>query len=90
MRTTITISSVELDGDDGVFLTFSDGTNAGYVIEELLSLRPYRDRAEDTSKNPAPVDEPSVLLQSAATEQGLSASLPRRGFLGLGVSRARS
>lgn len=55
MRTSITILSVELDGNDGVFLTFSDGTNSGYVVEELLALRPYRDRAEDASENPAPV-----------------------------------
>lgn len=55
MRTSITILSVELDEDDGVFLTFSDGTNSGYVVEELLALRPYRDRAEDASENLAPV-----------------------------------
>ena len=54
MRTSITILSVELDGDDGVFLTFSDGTNSGYVVEELLLLRPYLDRAEDSSETLLP------------------------------------
>jgi hypothetical protein len=37
-----TISSVEQDGDDGLIVTFSDGTAAGYVVEELLDLRPVR------------------------------------------------
>ena len=37
------IIEVELDNDDGVLVTFSDETIAGYVVEELLSLRPYRD-----------------------------------------------
>jgi hypothetical protein len=37
------ILKVELDGDDGVVVTFSDGTHAGYVVEELLAMRPYRE-----------------------------------------------
>jgi hypothetical protein len=32
------------DGDDGLIVTFSDGTISGYVAEELLDLRPYRER----------------------------------------------
>ena len=32
-----------MDGKDGVFVTFSDGTKAGYVVEELLELRPKRE-----------------------------------------------
>ena len=39
----IQISAVELDGNDGVFVMYSDGTTSGYVIEELLALRPYRE-----------------------------------------------
>jgi hypothetical protein len=41
----IRISSVEQDGDDGLIVMFSDGTTAGYVVEELLELRPIRLRA---------------------------------------------
>ena len=37
------ILTVERDGDDGLVVTFSDGTRAGYVIEELLALRPHRE-----------------------------------------------
>jgi hypothetical protein len=37
------ILSAQLDGDDGVLVTFSDGTTAGYVVEELLALRPSRE-----------------------------------------------
>jgi len=37
------ILTVRLDGDDGLLVTFSDGTTAGYVVEELLRLRPARD-----------------------------------------------
>jgi hypothetical protein len=38
----IQIIKVELDDDDGIIVTFSDGTSAGYVVEELLEIRPYR------------------------------------------------
>jgi len=37
----IHILSVERD-DDGIVITFSDGTTAGYLVEELLELRPHR------------------------------------------------
>ena len=39
----ITIFHVEQDGEDGVLVRFSDGTYAGYVVEELLQLRPTRE-----------------------------------------------
>ena len=42
----IEILAVELDGHDGLVVTFSDGTTAGYVVEELLELRPVRERVE--------------------------------------------
>ena len=43
MGTPITIIDVESDGPDGVLITFSDRTVAGYVVEELLALRPQRE-----------------------------------------------
>jgi hypothetical protein len=39
----ITISDVVRDGEDGLIVTFSDGTTGGYVVEELLLLRPIRE-----------------------------------------------
>ena len=55
MWDSITILTAEPDGDDGVIVTFSDGTTAGYVAEELLHLRPYREQtAEGTISNPLP------------------------------------
>jgi hypothetical protein len=36
IETAIQILAVELDGVDGIMVTFSDGTTAGYVVEELL------------------------------------------------------
>jgi len=39
----IHILKVEIDGEDGVIVTFSDGTICGYVVEELLLLRPIRE-----------------------------------------------
>jgi len=42
----IHIVGVDKDGEDGVVVTFSDRTVAGYVVEELLSLRPIRETAE--------------------------------------------
>jgi len=32
----IHILKVEQDGEDGLIVTFSDGTTCGYVVEELL------------------------------------------------------
>lgn len=43
MSRQILIVAVERDGDDGLVVTFSDGTTAGYVTEELLELRPGRE-----------------------------------------------
>jgi hypothetical protein len=39
----IDLLTAQLDGDDGLFVTFSDGTTAGYAVEELLHLRPHRE-----------------------------------------------
>lgn len=39
----VEIVNVEQDGSDGILVTFSDGTIAGYVAEELIELRPVRD-----------------------------------------------
>jgi hypothetical protein len=44
MKDEIQMLAVELDGKDGLVVTFSDGTTGGYVIEELLELRPVRER----------------------------------------------
>jgi len=35
--------TAELESDDGLIVTLSDGTIAGYVPEELLELRPVRE-----------------------------------------------
>jgi hypothetical protein len=42
MAEAIQILTVERDGEDGLIVTFLDGTIAGYVTEELLDLRPFR------------------------------------------------
>jgi hypothetical protein len=39
---------VEKGGEDGVVVMFSDGTVAGYVVEELLSLRPIRETLKES------------------------------------------
>jgi hypothetical protein len=41
------ILKVEQDSHDGLLVTFSDGTIAGYVVEELLALRPGRERVKE-------------------------------------------
>jgi hypothetical protein len=40
----IFMRTVEKDG--GLIVSFSDGTTAGYVAEELLKLRPHREPIE--------------------------------------------
>jgi hypothetical protein len=46
------IVTVERDSDDGIFVTFSDGTTAGYVIEELLEMRRFREQTYDPRNLP--------------------------------------
>ena len=41
------ILSVELDGSDGLIVKFSDGTTDGFLVEELLKLRPCREPLEE-------------------------------------------
>ena len=45
------IVNIEQDGEDGILVTFSDGTIAGYVTDELIELRPVR---EKVSLRPSP------------------------------------
>jgi hypothetical protein len=44
MASDIRILSVKQDDEDGVIVTFSDGTIGAYVVEELLELRPHREQ----------------------------------------------
>ena len=46
MASKMRILTAEPDGDDGLIVTFSDGTTGAYVIEELLKLRPFRERVQ--------------------------------------------
>jgi hypothetical protein len=54
MKDEIRILDVESDAGDGVIVTFSDGTIGGYVVEELLELRPYREPIRKQHANRAP------------------------------------
>ena len=46
----ITIIKAEVDYPDGVILSFSDGTTAAFLVEEMLELRPYREPTEYTEE----------------------------------------
>jgi hypothetical protein len=46
MTARISILTTEPDGVDGLIVTFSDGTTGAYVVEELLELRPHRERVK--------------------------------------------
>jgi hypothetical protein len=48
----IRMLSAEHDRDDGLIVTFSDGTTGAYVVEELLELRPYRERTKTKKTQP--------------------------------------
>jgi hypothetical protein len=51
MAEPIRILRVEREDEDGLIVTFSDGTTAGYVTEELLELRPFREPSESKRSN---------------------------------------
>jgi hypothetical protein len=48
MKTQIDIIAVERIEGCGILVTFSDGTVAAYITEELRALRPYRESADGT------------------------------------------
>jgi len=50
----IKILGVQQDGCDGLIVTFSDGTVGAYVVEELLELRPHRERPHREQSNKPP------------------------------------
>jgi hypothetical protein len=52
MAKTIEMLTTEFDGDDGLIVTFSDGTTGAYVVEELLELRPIRERTKTETIEP--------------------------------------
>jgi hypothetical protein len=52
MAEPISILTAEHDGDDGLIVTFSDGTTGAYVVEELLELRPIRERTKTKKTKP--------------------------------------
>jgi hypothetical protein len=57
MAEAIRILTTECDGDDGLIVTFSDGTSGAYVVEELLELRPIRERVRASkAKKTSPRD----------------------------------
>jgi len=39
------------DGEDGIIVKLSDGTIGGYVLEELLELRPAREQIKSLEDN---------------------------------------
>ena len=68
MADPIRILSVEREDDDGLIVTFSDGTTAGYVTEELLELRPFREPSE--SKLPDRLGSAARLPENYVTRSG--------------------
>jgi hypothetical protein len=46
MSEPIRIVTVAGDGEDGLFVTFSDGTIAGYLVEERIDLMPGREHGK--------------------------------------------
>jgi hypothetical protein len=55
----IHILQAEIDGPDGLIVTFSDGTQGAYVVEELLELRPCREPSAEP-RQPAPHSKDST------------------------------
>jgi len=50
----IAIMSTDLDGADGLLITFSDETTGAYVVEELLYLRPFREHIRQPLQRTVP------------------------------------
>jgi hypothetical protein len=52
--------TAERDGNDGLIVAFSDETIGAYVVEELLELRPIREKLRKP-KRKSPGREQAVL-----------------------------
>jgi len=76
MAETTRILTAERDGDDGLIATFSDGTTAGYVAEELLLLRPIRERVDNQANPRSPQNK--LAKRQAKSSTGPRSSRPRR------------
>jgi hypothetical protein len=63
MNGEIQILAVELDGIDGLVVTFSDGTAGAYVVEELLELAPVRERLKTKKSSNVPESKVQPLGQ---------------------------
>jgi hypothetical protein len=70
MTEPIELLTVEKDDGDGFIATFSDGTTAGYVAEELLKLRPERELTEYSQEKGNDGDS-SKLYVSAGRKQSI-------------------
>jgi hypothetical protein len=74
------ILKVEKDSHDGLIVTFSDGTTAGYVVEELLLLRPLRELAhEPVKQNPPQTKQRDVNDGRLLTETVSLSKVPTGG-----------
>ena len=65
MREDIQIQKVEMDAEDGLLVTFSDGTIDGYIAEELLMLRPHREPIKELvdSNQPTTIVDTTALIK---------------------------
>ena len=59
--TAIYILKVQIDYPDGILVTFSDGTIAGFSSGELLPMRPVRESAEHYRSQTSPPPSRSSL-----------------------------
>ena len=81
MGSVVYIVKVENDDGDGIIVRFSDGTIGGYVVEELLTLRPFRERVEDSSEpglSHPPRDTEQLINQPAKLAAMSSNGHPKR------------
>ena len=58
MKNNVRFVAVQLDGEDGLVVTFSDRTTGAYVVEELIELRPYRETLKETKGRIVPTEGP--------------------------------
>jgi hypothetical protein len=52
MAKPIKILGAKQTGDNCLIVMFSDGTTTAYSVEELLKLRPHRDRTDPDERKP--------------------------------------
>jgi hypothetical protein len=69
MANKLRVVEVRKDDTDGILVAFSDGTVTGYVVEELIELRPFRETGTCERRTLRAVQHPRSIVPHVPGQQ---------------------